>query len=100
MPARAIYRKKELLANGVLIEVVIWQLPEPMPGCEHVFKYRLYAGRHDKCVLRYDNERGKGDHKHLGDMEVAYHFAGIDRLLDDFFRDLDEWEAQNGEGNC
>jgi len=33
MPAKTIYRQKELLADGLLIEVVIWQLPEPMPGC-------------------------------------------------------------------
>jgi hypothetical protein len=99
MPAKAIYRKKELLANGVLIEVVIWKLPEPMPGSAHSFKYRLYAGHRGHCIVRYDNERGKGDHKHLGDTEVVYQFAGIDRLLADFIRDLDEWEAKDGKGH-
>ncbi|MBK1703889.1 hypothetical protein CKO40_04845 [Halochromatium glycolicum] len=100
MPAKAVYRKKEQFANGLLIEVVIWQLSEPMPGCAHPFKYRLYAGHDGNCIVRYDNERGKGDHKHICDTEVAYQFVGIDQLLADFIRDLDDWEAQHGKGDC
>ncbi len=83
----------------MLIEALIWQLPEPMPGCAHRFKYRLYAGHRGHCIVRYDNERGKGDHKHIGDIEVAYQFAGTNRLLADFIRDLDDWEAQHGKGD-
>jgi Family of unknown function (DUF6516) len=33
-------------------------------------------------VMRYDNETGKGDHKHIGDQEVPYEFADLDRLLE------------------
>jgi hypothetical protein len=28
----------------------------------------------DICVLRYDNEAGKGDHVHIGNRERAFHF--------------------------
>jgi hypothetical protein len=29
------------------------------------------------CVLRYDNEAGKGDHKHIGTVETAYVFESL-----------------------
>lgn len=43
------------------------------------------------CVLRYDNEAGKGDHKHVGPTETLYHFTTPDRLLTDFWQDVDQW---------
>jgi hypothetical protein len=36
------------------------------------------------CVLRYDNETGKGDHRHFGNSQEPYTFVSIERLLDDF----------------
>ena len=50
--------------------VVIWHLLRPVAGCNHRFKYRFYFGRPDgTCLVRYDNERGKGDHRHCLDRE-------------------------------
>jgi hypothetical protein len=43
------------------------------------------------CVLRYDNESGKGDHRHIGNVETAYRFTTPDRLLVDFWQDVDRW---------
>ena len=31
-----------------------------------------------------DNERGKGDHKHLREVESAYVFESVERLMADF----------------
>jgi hypothetical protein len=31
----------------------------------------------DACVLRFDNETGKGDHKHVGAERLAYVFATL-----------------------
>ena len=36
------------------------------------------------CVLRYDNETGKWDHRHIGDQEEPYEFSMIEPLLGDF----------------
>jgi hypothetical protein len=36
------------------------------------------------CVLRYANEAGKGDHKHVDGTEVPYRFTDLDRLQTDF----------------
>jgi hypothetical protein len=45
-----------------------------------------------QCVLRYDNEAGKGDHKHIGASETPYTFESPAKLLSDFWNDVDQWE--------
>jgi hypothetical protein len=89
--AQLIVRHKEVTDDGYVIEVVIWRLSVPLHGCLHLFKYRLYFGAQDGvCVVRYDNERGKGDHRHVGEREEPYSFSTVKTLLADFRRDVKE----------
>ena len=60
-----------------------------MPGSAHPFKYRLAYVVDGACVLRCDNETGKGDHRHLGEVEMAYRFTTIEQLIDDFWQDVE-----------
>lgn len=83
-----ILRDRRVFEDGCLIEVVIWQVPQPVPPTVHGFKYRLFYGRRGERIVGYDNERGKGDHRHLGDVESQYDFTTVARLLDDFERDV------------
>ena len=39
-------------------------------------------------VVGYDNERGKGDHKHLGEREEPYRFVSPTQLMADFMADV------------
>jgi hypothetical protein len=39
-------------------------------------------------VLRFDNEAGKGDHKHVGEREVPYRFTDVDSLQSDFWSEV------------
>jgi hypothetical protein len=82
--AREIIRyKKE--RGGRIIEVVVWHLSEPLPGSNHPYKYRLFYGNADgSCIVRYDNERGKGDHRHVADKELPYTFSTLLKLIEDF----------------
>jgi hypothetical protein len=50
----------------VLVEMVIWALPAASDDRRHGLKYRLYCGESGRCIVRYDNEAGKGDHRHYG----------------------------------
>jgi len=81
------YRKEK---NGRIIEVVIWHLSESVAGSLHPFKYRLYCGLTDgTCIVRYDNERGKGDHRHVGPVEETYRFTTLRKLVEDFEADVE-----------
>jgi len=91
MKAALIAQAKEVRDDGSIVEIVIWELPEPLPPCTHAYKYRLFFGRAGACFVRYDNERGKGDHRHIGDEESIYEFSTLDALLIDFERDVMNW---------
>lgn len=82
---------KEVRDDGSIVEILIWQLPEPLPPSAHRYKYRLYYGAGGVCRVRYDNERGKGDHRHVGEREEDYLFRTLEELLEDFRRDVDNW---------
>ena len=66
MRARQVFRYRAV-RDGVTVEMVIWALPRAAAERAHGLKYRLYCGRGRICLVRYDNEAGKGDHRHFGD---------------------------------
>lgn len=95
MRAILVYRNKRILPDGSIQEIVIWKLPEATPDQPHGMKYRLYFGlQNGICLVRYDNEKGKGDHKHLLDKEEPYNFIDVETLMADFFSDVKR--AQDG----
>jgi hypothetical protein len=85
--ARKITRTRLIVGTG-FAELVVWEVPEPVPGSPHRYKYRLAYVVNGICRVRYDNERGKGDHRHLDGEEGLYVFEGLERLLSDFWRDV------------
>ena len=84
-------RAKEVRDDGSIIEIVVWELLEPLPPSTHRYKYRLYYGFGGTSRVRYDNERGKGDHRHIGELEEYYAFSTLEQLLEDFSRDVENW---------
>ena len=85
MKTQRIFYHKEMMLGGV-IEMVIWQLPELTAERPHGLKYRLVYAVDDVRVVGYDNETGKGDHKHLAERELSYRFVDVDTLVADFMR--------------
>ena len=86
--AALIHRTRDTYAGGV-IEIVVWAVPRPVPPSDHGFKYRLVFVRDGERVVGYDNERGKGDHRHIGAVEHTYRFVDVPTLLADFMRDVE-----------
>ncbi len=84
MKAKLLLRSKEVLSDGVILEMVIWLLPKPALGCLHFYKYRLYYGKNGARLVGFDNEKPKGNHQHLDDKETAYQFSNVDQLVADF----------------
>jgi hypothetical protein len=87
--ARKITRTRLVVGPG-FAELVVWEIPEPVLGRPHSYKYRLAYVVNGVCRVRYDNERGKGDHRHLDDKERSYQFRGLNRLLADFWLDVNK----------
>ena len=88
MKAECIFKEKHT-REGFIREMVVWRLARPVAGCRHQFKYRFYFGSIDgSCLVRYDNERGKGDHKHLEEAELPYLFRGLESTFSDFLADI------------
>lgn len=88
MKAIILIRRRETQRIGTFAEIVVWRMPRRLPGSRHGYKYRPALVDRGTCVLRYDNESGKGDHRHQGAKEEPYRFTGIEQLLDDFDADV------------
>ena len=89
MKAELIEKSRTVIDDTTFFEVVLWHLPTPVPGSEHPFKYRLALVIRGECVLRYDNERGKGDHRHIGGVEEPIAFTSLEALYDAFQADME-----------
>jgi Family of unknown function (DUF6516) len=94
MRAASVSRLKHGLDDGAIIEMVIWKVPQRVEGSHHGFKYRLYFGKGGRKLVGYDNERGKGDHRHILDRELPYRFTSPDRRIADFLADVEEARRQ------
>jgi hypothetical protein len=88
MKAELLINERHVLDDRAFVEIVVWQVPRSVRGSRHRFKYRLALVRDAVCVLRYDNEAGKGDHRHIGGAEERYRFTDTDTLLADFWREV------------
>jgi hypothetical protein len=85
------------LPNGDIIQVVVWQLSESLPGSSHFYKYRLhYQNADGSDYIRYDNERGKGDHRHIDGTEELYCFESVKKLVEDFYAAIRQARATGG----
>lgn len=88
MAADLVYRDRRETADGGLVEGRIWAVPVPVPPSPHRFKYSLVYIVAGRRIVGYDNERGKGDHRHYRDTEEPYTFTTIRQLLADFLNDV------------
>lgn len=91
MDAELLLNERYTVSENVFVEMVVWRLPSSVSGSKHGFKYRLALVVDGDCVLRYDNEAGKGDHKHIGEDEMPYEFITPKSLLADFWDDVNNW---------
>ena len=95
MKATELIRTRIVYSETAFAALVLWQLAKSVAGSAHQFKYRLAYVVDGICVIRYDNEIGKGDHRHYGKKENAYHFSTPDQLIADFQLDIARWNYEN-----
>lgn len=97
MKARLLFRDRYLFDDGAILEMTIWQVPESVAASTHRLKYSLFYGYPGRRVIGYDNERGKGDHRHLGDRQIDYRFASVEQLVADFLADVRHMREGNDD---
>lgn len=90
MKAELLFRERIIYDDGAILEMTIWQVPVQVPPSRHFLKYSLFYGLPGQRIVLYDNERGKGDHRHYGPREEAYQFVSVECLLADFRRDVEQ----------
>ncbi len=82
--AEKLLDERLLLDDGSILALRLWRVPEPVPPATHRFKYALFYGRPGERLVLFDNERGKGDHKHIREVENPYIFESVEKLIADF----------------
>jgi len=86
--AELLFHSKRVFDDGAVLELKIWLVPDPVEGSAHRLKYSLFYGEGGHRLVGYDNERGKGDHRHRGDVQEAYVFTTVEQLVADFEADV------------
>lgn len=94
MKAVLLFKDKYVYRDGAIREMTIWRLPAADTERPHGLKCRLYYGQSGQCLVRYDNERGKGDHRHYRDgegneQEEGYAWISVQQLMTDFKGDIE-----------
>ena len=89
MKAELLLDERLILDENAFVEIAVWRLPTPACGSLHRYKYRMALVEGGVCTLRYDNEAGKGDHRHMGSGEMSYTFTTPEALLSDFWSDVE-----------
>lgn len=87
MKALLLLRERIPFSEDSFAELVLWQLPAPLAGSVHAFKYRLAFVKAGVCIVRFDNEAGKGDHCHVRGRQRPYGFVSPEKLVEDFLRE-------------
>ncbi|MGP8252224.1 MAG: DUF6516 family protein [Terracidiphilus sp.] len=88
MKAELLFRQRIEYEDGAIVEMKLWRVPVSVKPSTHGLKYSLFYGRPGVREVGYDNERGKGDHRHFRGVETAYSFTTVERLVTDFWSDV------------
>ena len=94
--ATLLLHRKRVFDDGAISEIRLWQVPISVRGSAHMFRYSLFYGRPGERLVGYDNEPGKGDHRHYGAWEEAYAFSSPEQLMADYLADVAALRAPEG----
>ena len=97
MKAVELLHRRLVFSETAFAELVLWRVPRPVAGSTHEFKYRLAYVVDGVCVVRFDHEAGKGDHRHFAAEESSYPFQDVDKLIADFQREIARWNDENSD---
>jgi len=94
MNATLLLDERQILSPTAFVALKVWKVPSPVRGSAHDLKYSFVLVENGVSIVRYDNEAGKGDHKHLPTGEVSVTFTSAAQLLKEFWADVDQWRSK------
>jgi hypothetical protein len=94
MKARLLFSRRMVYDDGAIVEMVLWRVPTPVAPSRHDLKDSLFYGRPGVREVGYDNERGKGDHRHFPGIETTYEFVSVEKLVADFWSDVKQLRGE------
>ncbi len=88
--AEVLVREKGTDEQSNLYELAVWLVPRS-PRHPQGVRYRLafVPAGHEAPAVLYDNHHPKGHHRHVEGREEPYDFADVDRLIADFFAEVE-----------
>jgi hypothetical protein len=89
MEAKLIFYRKNIEPNGDIVEMKIWKTPSSKRSPSGL-KYSPVYIREGKRIMGYDNAEDKGHHRHYKGREFAYDFRDVDKLVKDFYEDVEK----------
>jgi len=96
MKAKLLVEERIGYTDGAFLKMVVWEVPQSVPPSQHLYKYSFAYIEAGERVIGYDNERGKGDHCHIGDVEETVAFVSILDLIRRFMTDVETWRENRG----
>ncbi|MCP4346823.1 MAG: hypothetical protein GY795_15010 [Desulfobacterales bacterium] len=87
MKAKLIRHDKITDEYGNTVEIRMWSVPKTADK-PYGFKYSLVYIVNGERAVGYDNAEQKGDHRHYREREEPYLFASLEKLAEDFYRDV------------
>ena len=96
--SKPVLRSKLIHPSGDIEEQVIWSVPKSTENPDGI-RYRLVYVRNQKVLVLYDNHHPKGHHKHIKNHELSYRYQGIEQLIIDFDKDVEEVKGHEDPGN-
>lgn len=97
MKAQLLIHDKQTDDLSNTVEIKVWRVPVSK-HTPHGYKYSLVYIVKGTRVIGYDNERGKGDHRHFEGGEEAYPLLAVRQLIADFLKDIEEYKERNHAG--
>ena len=89
--AQLLTHRKERSDDGHIAEIKIWSVPVT-EHTQHGIKYSFVYIVNGLRVIGYDNERCKGDHRHINGFEYPYKFSTPMQLMSDFQADIEAYQ--------
>jgi Family of unknown function (DUF6516) len=86
--AELFYRDRMDWRDGHIVEMTICRLPTSSIERPRSLKYSLFYGRRGERIVGYDNEAGKGDHRHYRGHEESNIFTDVETLIAEFLNDV------------